>query len=271
MGSEMCIRDRFMTTKGGYLSISNSVSDFGTNAIIADGYYPIAYTQSLPKQNYFSTVGSVTIKTAGSGYTSAPTVQFDAPTGAGGVIATATAAIDATTGKLAGITINTNGSGYESVPLVSFVGGDPTVAGTGEVNLTTNQSIQIASLRDKPQTGSVIKFDNDSSFYYITGSSIEKNPFTYNEETCKRDVRRIVDAVLGDIVMGTNYQSITAAQSYLRATASKVILDQLSPTVYGIESARDEMKALTTNIALEQEIDNRFAIITSVLLSLIHI
>ena len=255
----------FMTTKGGYLSISNSVSDFGTNAIIADGYYPIAYTQSLPKQNYFSTVGSVTIKTAGSGYTSAPTVQFDAPTGAGGVIATATAAIDATTGKLAGITINTNGSGYESVPLVSFVGGDPTVAGTGEVNLTTNQSIQIASLRDKPQTGSVIKFDNDSSFYYITGSSIEKNPFTYNEETCKRDVRRIVDAVLGDIVMGTNYQSITAAQSYLRATASKVILDQLSPTVYGIESARDEMKALTTNIALEQEIDNRFAIITSVL------
>ena len=75
----------------------------------------------------------------------------------------------------------------------------------------------------------------------------------------------MVDAVAGDIVLGTNYQSITAAQSYLRATASKVLLDQLSPTIYGLESARDEMKAQTTNLAMKEEIDQRFNIVTSVL------
>jgi len=255
----------FLATKGGYLSISNSVSDFGTVGVKADGFYPIAYSDALPDQDYFSSVGSVTINTPGVGYTSAPTVIIDAPLGAGGTQATGTASIDAATGELNAVTIVTSGSGYDRIPTISFAGGGATVQATATANLSTNQFIDISSLRDKPQTGSIITFEGDDNYYYITSTDITTNPFVYNVETCKRDTRRIVDAVLGDIVLGTNYQSIAAGTSYLRATSSKVLLDQLAPTVYGIETARDEMKALTTNNALEEEIDNRFAIITQII------
>jgi hypothetical protein len=255
----------FLTTKGGYLSISNSVSDFGLNGCIADGFYPVAYTNAVPDTDYYSSVGSVTIVSPGIGYTSAPAVQFEAPTGAGGVTATGTAQIDLTTGLLAAVTVDNAGSGYESVPQISFSGGDATIQAEARVNLSTNGEIVISSLRDKPQTGSIIQFQGDNNYYYITSSEITDPPFVYDETICRRDVRRIVDAVAGDIVLGTNYQSITAAKSYLRSTSSKVILDQLEPTIYGLESARDEMKAQTTNLAMREEIDQRFNIITSVL------
>jgi len=255
----------FLTTKGGYLSISNSVSDFGTEGVVADGFYPIAYTTAKPAQDYFSSVASISIDFDGTGYTSTPTVTFSAPEAVGGVTATGTAQVDLTTGKVAAVSIVEPGSGYKAVPTVTFSGGGASVQATADVNLRTNGTIIISSLRDKPQTGSVIKFDGDSNYYYITSNTISVAPFTYNEETCKRDVRRIIDAVTSDIVMGTYYQSTTAATSYLRSTSAKVILDQLAPTVYAIEQVRDEMKALTSNLAMREEIDQRIAIITTTL------
>ena len=255
----------FLTTKGGYLSISNSVSDFGTRGVVADGFYPIPYTNAVPDQNYYSTVGSVTITNPGIGYVSAPDVIFEAPLGPGGVTATGTAQVDVTTGLLAAVSISDAGSGYTKQPQVSFSGGGATVQAEGTVNLSTNSTITLGSLRDKPQTGSIIRFQGNDTYYYITSVEITETPFVYDETVCRRDVRRIVDAVAGDIVMGTNYQSITAAQSYLRSTASKVILDQLAPTIYALESARDVMKAQTTSLAMKEEIDQRFNIITSTL------
>ena len=255
----------FKTTNGGYLSISNSVSDFGTYGCVADGFYPVAYTNAVTTTDYYSSVASITIVQPGVGYTSAPTVVIEAPDGPGGVTATATATVDVTTGQVAGITMDTNGSGYTKVPLVSFTGGGATIQAEGRVNLQTNLNIELGSLRDKPQTGSIIQFEGDDTYYYITGTDITVSPFVYDEQVCRRDVARIVDAVTGDIVLGTNYQSWTAGQSYLRATAAKVTLDQLEPTVYALEAARDLMKARTSNLAMKEEIDNRFNIITSVL------
>ena len=255
----------FLTTNGGYLSISNSVSDFGINGCVADGYYPTAYTNAVPAENYYSKVGSVTVTNPGVGYTSTPTVTFETPTGPGGVTATGTVQVDLTTGFVAAVSITNAGSGYEKVPQVTFSGGGATIQAEGRVNLTTNSTITLGSLRDKPQTGSVVQFQGDDTFYYITETNIIDPPFVYDETVCRRDVRRIVDAVAGDIVMGTNYQSITAAQSYLRSTASKVILDQLAPTIYALESARDEMKAQTNSLAMKEEIDQKFNIITSTL------
>ena len=255
----------FLTTNGGYLSISNSVSDFGTIGVKADGFYPIAYTNAVPDTNYYSTVGSITIVSPGTGYTSAPTVTFEAPSGPGGTTATGTAQVDLTTGLLAAVTIDNAGSGYTNVPQITFSGGGAIIQAEARVNLSTNGEITLSSLRDKPQTGSIIQFDGDDTYYYITSTEITKTPFVYDETVCRRDVRRIVDAVTGDITLGTNYQSITAAQSYLRSTARKVILDQLEPTIYALESARDEMKALTSNLAMKEEIDQKFNIITSVL------
>ena len=255
----------FLTTKGGYLSISNSVSDFGTEGVVADGFYPIPYTNAVPLTDYFSSVGSVTINNPGAGYTGVPVVTFDPPTGAGGVTATGTAQVDLTTGQLAAISIATSGSGYESVPGITITGGGASITAEATANLQTNSTISLGSLRDKPQTGSIIQFEGDSTYYYITATEITKAPFVYDETVCRRDIRRIVDAVTGDIVFGTDYQSYSAGQSYLRSTSTKVLLDQLEPTVYGIESARDEMKALTTNLAMKEEIDARFNIITNII------
>jgi len=255
----------FLTTAGGYLSISNSVSDFGLEGCVADGFYPIAYTNAIPVQDYFSNVASITVTNAGSGYTSAPSVTIEPPGSAGGVQATAFADIDNTTGEVSSITVVDQGSGYTDVPLVTLSGGDAQIQAEAVVNLATNSTIQIQSLRDKPQTGSIIKFDGDPEYYFITENNIIDSPFFYDEEICRRDTRRIIDAVTGDIVLQTNYQSIAAAQSYLRGTASKVLLDQLAPTVYGLETARDEMKSTINNLAMREEIDERFNIILNTL------
>jgi len=253
----------FKTTRGGYLSISNSVSDFGLVGIEADGFFPQAYTTARPQQDYYSTVASVTINTPGANYASAPTVSIEAPSKPGGTTATATASIDTTSGRLAAVTIQDAGSGYTSVPLISFSGGGATAQATGTVNLASNVSVRLNSLRDKPQTGSIIKFDGDPLYYYITGTNQINPPFVYDEQVCRRDLSRIIDAVTADIVLGTEYQSQAAATSYLRATSSKVLSDQLAPTVYGIEQARDLMKAETSNLAMEEQIDYLFNIITA--------
>ena len=255
----------FKTTKGGYLSISNSVSDFGIEGVVADGFYPTSYTSAVPVQDYYSSVASTTILSPGSGYTSAPLVTIDAPTGAGGVQATASAVIDTTTGQVAGITILENGSGYEVVPQITMSGGGAIIQATARINLQTNSTIRIGSLRDKPQVGSIIQFQGDPIYYYITLANQIIPPFFYDEEVCRRDLRFIVDAVMGDIVMGTNYQSLAAGRAYLRSTSAKVLNDQLEATIYGINAARDEMISISANAAVDTLITDKFAIITNFL------
>ena len=255
----------FKTTKGGYLSISNSVSDFGTEGVVADGFYPTSYTSAVPTQDYYSSVASTTILSPGSGYTSAPLVTIDAPTGTGGTQATASAVIDTTTGQVAGITILDNGSGYEVVPQITMSGGGATIQATARINLQTNSTIRIGSLRDKPQVGSIIQFQGDPIYYYITLANQIIPPFFYDEEVCRRDLKFIIDAVMGDIVMGTNYQSLAAGRAYLRSTSAKVLNDQLEATIFGINAARDEMISISANAAVDTLITDKFAIITNFL------
>ena len=49
----------FKTTKGGYLSISNSVSDFGIEGVVADGFYPTSYTSAVPVQDYYDVIAAL--------------------------------------------------------------------------------------------------------------------------------------------------------------------------------------------------------------------
>ena len=58
----------------------------------------------------------------------------------------------------------------------------------------------------------------------------------------------MVDAIAGDMVMGTNYQALAAGRSYLRSTSTKVLQQQLAPTVFGLEAARDEVLARIPDI-----------------------
>ncbi|CAM2168030.1 conserved hypothetical protein [Burkholderia latens] len=101
-------------------------------------------------------VGSVIVTNGGSGYTSAPTVTFSAPTS--GTTATGTAIIQ--NGKVVAVTITNPGSGYTAAPTVSFSGG----GGTGAVataNLASALNI-LASLYSSPTS---------KTYFFVTTSS----------------------------------------------------------------------------------------------------
>lgn len=101
-------------------------------------------------------VGSVIVTNGGSGYTSAPTVTFSAPTS--GTTATGTAVIQ--NGKVVAVTITNPGSGYTAAPTVSFSGG----GGTGAVataNLASALNI-LAGLYSSPTS---------KTYFFVTTSS----------------------------------------------------------------------------------------------------
>lgn len=87
-------------------------------------------------------VGSVSITSGGSGYTTAPTVTFSAP--ASGTTATGTAVISG--GVVTSVTITNAGSGYTSVPTVTFSApttgttATGTAAPTGVITLVAGNS-----------------------------------------------------------------------------------------------------------------------------------
>ena len=78
-------------------------------------------------------VGSVIITNAGSGYTTAPTVTFSAPTT--GTTATGTATIQ--NGAVISVTITNPGSGYTAAPTVTFSAPTSGTTATGTANLAS--------------------------------------------------------------------------------------------------------------------------------------
>jgi hypothetical protein len=93
---------------------------------------PVLFTKT-------AAVSSLSVTTAGSGYTSTPTVVItthgtdDALTGVTGAQATATATVTALSQTVTSLTITSSGAGYTSAPTVSFSGG----GGTGAAASTT--------------------------------------------------------------------------------------------------------------------------------------
>jgi len=71
-------------------------------------------------------VEKITLTNTGGGYSSAPSVIISAPTGTGGVQATASALINL--GVIAAVVIDNPGNGYLSAPTISFTGGGGTGA-----------------------------------------------------------------------------------------------------------------------------------------------
>ena len=72
------------------------------------------------------------------------------------------------------------------------------------------------------------------------------NGFVYNEETCKRDVGYILDAVITDIVYGGNERSIEAG-TYYYLYPSEATTTQLGPTLSGIKHAKGVVEQVLKN------------------------
>lgn len=92
-------------------------------------FYLSANQESYP---YQGAVAAITVVSAGSGFTSAPTVSFSS---GGGTGATATASITGDT--VSGITITANGTGFTAAPAV-------TISGGGGADATATASIMTA-------------------------------------------------------------------------------------------------------------------------------
>ena len=65
--------------------------------------------------------------------------------------------------------------------------------------------------------------------------------FTYDDATCRRDVGYVIDAIGYDLMFGSNFQTITAARSYYRASASVAIGVQKAATIDAFTFLRDEI------------------------------
>ena len=90
----------------------------------------------------------------------------------------------------------------------------------------------------------------------------------YNNATCARDVGLILDAVGYDLVLGSNYQSVTAGKSYIRADASVVIAGQRTQTLAGLNKARDLALASipgTTYAAARASVTSSMSIVNTII------
>jgi hypothetical protein len=89
--------------------------------------------------------------------------------------------------------------------------------------------------------------------------------FSYNATKCKRDIGLILNAVLTDLVFGSNYASTKAGLSYLRSYSSVVTSSQKAQTIAGINKARDLALAFVSDSGAITAITANFAIVTNLI------
>ena len=99
------------------------------------------------------------------------------------------------------------------------------------------------------------EFIQSESISYISSSW---SSFEYNEETCKRDVGHIIDAISTDIIYGGNERSVNAGDFYYRYP-SNATTSELEPTTTGIEYAGDLAEKIIVNEILTSPSVERIA------------
>jgi hypothetical protein len=93
----------------------------------------------------------------------------------------------------------------------------------------------------------------------------------YNTEKCARDVGLIVDCVMYDLVLNSNFQTITAGSVYLQKAANVVTSYQIGPQLEAVRFIRDKCieisktPPLTENLTAIAEINNRFDILYDII------
>ena len=112
-------------------------------------------------------------------------------------------------------------------------------------------------------TASAIVQTNRQTLIDDTTEYINDN-YTGIGATCRRDLGLILDAVQKDLILGTDFWTITAANAYLNANSAYVLSDQSAVTVALVNYARDLIKALA-GITSDSIIDTLFLRITNVL------
>jgi len=91
--------------------------------------------------------------------------------------------------------------------------------------------------------------------------------FKFNHAKCTRDLEQIARAARFDFMLGSNFASIVAAYSYLRAPSKKVLGDQKAATLAANEFAKIKLKdAISGNTVAENGIDDTWQWVEDVVL-----
>ena len=144
----ICCDKAITVHKGGQADLANSNCSFGTQGLVADGVSPEQFTgivtasataaqdnvtinvgavttrpydgQVVYFDQLYKSIETITVGSGGTGYTQAPTVTVDAPTGPNGETASAFATIE--NGAVTEISIISSGSQYTSTPSITISG-----------------------------------------------------------------------------------------------------------------------------------------------------
>jgi len=259
----------------GYDPATTTVTIIGTpgagaqaTAVIDFGSYVSGSTPGV--------ITSITVDDGGSGYTTPPTVVIAGD----GVDASATANIS---GSVIDVEITNPGRGYQTAPTVTFSGGGgagavgtPTLTGSvisltvvdGGRNWVGTPNLGFTGGGGSNATANVTAMDTvlDQINLTSSGTGYTSNPaisvtggkFTYNQTKCSRDIGLMIDAVTTDMVFNSNYKSVFAGLSYLRAYSSVVLNDQKDQTLAAIEEVKQETLSNTSNSTATTRITNLF-------------
>jgi len=104
----------------------------------------------------------------------------------------------------------------------------------------------------------------DAVLDYLNDPANDFNVNAYDVTACSRDVGLIVNAVARDLLLGTDYNTVTAGWAYKRANSAYVLSDQKDATIAGINFARDYIIALA-GVTSDTDIENLFKTVTNVI------
>lgn len=169
---------------GGQGLISNSVTDFGREGLVSEGYFDDPYNSATIAEDAFSSVANVTITDGGEGYTQDATASFS-----GGDPSTpAEASITVESGEITDVTVTDSGSGYTSTPELVIDDPDRTSSGNEdavfEVVLDEVGEITVIGLDDFFQPGADAQTRNpeQGSIFFLDGQSREITTWNYDED-----------------------------------------------------------------------------------------
>jgi hypothetical protein len=139
---------------------------------------------------------------------------------------------------------------YPSEATVSQL--DETVTGINYAKNLTDRILKgsvFQSVSNNKLEAKELIFNNKSfiaseSIAYVSASW---NGFVYNEQSCSRDIKYILDAVITDMVYGGNERSIEAGTFYY-LYPSEATTTQLGPTLSGIKHAKGLVENVLKNL-----------------------
>lgn len=232
----ICCEKSILCESGGFCSVTNSNSSFGNYGLWSDGVSETLYSGNVDG-NYESTSREITIKNLLKKPNIGDAVSF---TGQGSNSTRFSTVRSATPFKVGNVDLED--------PAFSIAAND-----------AKNTRQMILDARNKIKTDT-ISFLKDTYPWFM-----------FDTFKCTRDVGLIIQAVVDDMIFGTNYKSILAGISYYRQSADKVISEQKTETIAAIEFVKDEVLKVIENdstqsieyVLIEQNFDLIITIMTN--------